>query len=130
MLNWDAEFIDHFTLAEARCHERNPDKPPHDCGLVILVPELLECQYKVRYRFGRPIIALSWTRCPPHNAAVGGVRDSLHVNGRALDERPEDMADLGELEQIAREEYPFVLRRYWGLHCDIRGERPMIIGGE
>lgn len=123
MMNWSAKPIENFALREIRCRGY-AEGEWHDCGLVIIVPELLECQYKVRKRFDKEIYALSWTRCPAHNAAVGGVPGSFHMNGHALDQRPFDLNDLDQLEEIAREEYRFVLRRPWGLHCDIRGDRP------
>lgn len=82
-------------MAEARCHGWEgiePNRVYHDCGLVILVPEL--CGYL------------------------------YHVNGHAVDIALLNMADMDELEAIARRYFPFVLRYSWELHCDIRGERP------
>ena len=126
-MNWAAEPIDNFTLREARCHgyEKKPSgRIWHDCGLVILVPELCIATYNVRIEFGKPIVVKSWTRCRLHNQAVGGKSDSYHQNGHAIDPAPQNISDLDELEQIARKYFGFVIRYSWGLHCDIRGERP------
>jgi len=126
-INWIAKPIDNFSLAEIRCHgweQKDDYKVWHDCGLVILVPELLECIFRVRVRYGRPIIIKSWTRCIPHNIAVGGKRDSYHLNGHAVDIAPQDMNGLDILYEIAHDEFPLILRYSWGFHCDIRGQRP------
>jgi zinc D-Ala-D-Ala carboxypeptidase len=34
---------------------------------------------------GRPLPIVSGYRCPVHNAAVGGARDSMHMYGAAVD---------------------------------------------
>lgn len=39
----------------------------------------------VRAHFGRPAHATSGLRCPKHNARSGGVTNSRHLTGRALD---------------------------------------------
>lgn len=38
-----------------------------------------------RANYGAPVYLSSGYRCPHGNAQVGGVRDSLHVHGRAAD---------------------------------------------
>lgn len=128
-MNWNAEIIDDFTLREARCHGYEKTGPNtkiwHDCGLVILVKELCRCVYTVRVRFEKPIIALSWTRCVPHNLAVGGKPDSYHPVGGAIDMRPVEMRYMGELVEIADDVFPYIYTAPWGLHGDIRGPRPV-----
>lgn len=132
-MKWNAEIFDNFTLREARCHgweKTGPDTQIwHDCGLVILEPQLCWCVYSVRVRFKKPIIALSWTRCVPHNLAVGGKPDSYHPIGGAFDGRPVDMADMDELAEIAEDVFPFTYLAPWGFHGHIRGPRPVITGG-
>ena len=128
-MNWNAEFIDNFTLREARCHGWEPDRYGqnrvwHDCGKIILVPELCEYVYELRMRYGKPIIVKSWTRCMPHNLAVGGKPDSYHPVGHAGDFAPAEMIYLDELYEIAEEVFPFTYKAAWGFHGDIRGERP------
>ena len=129
IMNWTVQPIDNFTLWEARCHgwepnTRDPNRLWHNCGLIILVPELCECVYKVRMRFGKPLIVKSWTRCRSHNKAVSGKCDSYHQNGHAADLAPVNMNDMGELYAIARDVFPYAQLYGWGLHCDIRGKRP------
>jgi zinc D-Ala-D-Ala carboxypeptidase len=67
----------HFKLDEFRCQ---------CCGKVdpvtaLQMAELLEL---VRVDTG-PITIVSSFRCPAHNAQVGGVRDSMHLLGLAVD---------------------------------------------
>lgn len=40
---------------------------------------------KVRAHFGKPVTVSSGIRCTRHNAAVGGVSDSRHLQGKAID---------------------------------------------
>ena len=125
MINWRVEIIKNFQLREVRCHGYH-NSVEHDCGLVILVQELLLCVDKFRTHWDGPIRAGSWTRCDEWNAIVGGVADSYHKNGHALDPRPALGSDMDEFEELARQCFPFVLRYSTFLHCDIRGERPEV----
>lgn len=122
MINWDAKIIPNFELGEARCHGFH-NEVPHDCGLVILQPELLVCVDEFRTRWAEPITVGSWTRCDYWNAFVGGVDDSRHKNGWAFDPKPVG-GDLNEFEELARDCFPFVLRYATFLHCDIRDVLP------
>ncbi len=47
-----------------------------------LVDEVLD---PVREKLGKAIVVNSGYRCPRHNAAVGGVRNSQHLRGEAAD---------------------------------------------
>lgn len=40
---------------------------------------------RARKHFGHPIVIISGLRCPQHNANVGGVKNSQHMFGEALD---------------------------------------------
>lgn len=53
----------------------------------------------IREKFGKPIIINSAFRTPAVNKQVGGAKRSLHMQGRAADIRPKDLADLGTLWQ-------------------------------
>lgn len=135
IMNWNLEHIENFKLREARCHgwepnSRNPNRIWHDCGLVILVPELCQCVYEVRKAFNKPIIVKSWTRCRIHNLAVGGVENSYHINGHAVDLAPAilDRAHIDRLYRMAAGIFPFTYPASWGLHADIRGKRPEVLG--
>lgn len=51
------------------------------------VPALVYTADKVRLYFGEPCIVSSGVRCKQHNANVGGVANSKHMTGRAMDFR-------------------------------------------
>ena len=56
-----------------------------------LVDEVLD---PVREKLGKAIVVNSGYRCPRHNAAVGGVRNSQHLRGEAADIRICGITDL------------------------------------
>lgn len=47
----------------------------------------------IRSHYGKPMKITSALRCPTHNAAVGGVPDSLHLKGAAVDFFMPDVTD-------------------------------------
>ena len=55
------------------------------CGLCNPSPRLVQALQKLRDLIGRPITITSAHRCPKHNAKVGGVPNSQHVQGIAVD---------------------------------------------
>ncbi|MDD3768852.1 MAG: D-Ala-D-Ala carboxypeptidase family metallohydrolase [Aminobacterium colombiense] len=66
----------HFNLREFQCS---------CCQQVKLWPPLVECLEKLRSLWQEPIVLTSGYRCLNHNKRVGGVANSLHVEGRAAD---------------------------------------------
>ena len=54
------------------------------CGQVEVDPLLVATLQRIRDRAG-PVVVTSGYRCPVHNEAVGGVRNSQHIYGRAAD---------------------------------------------
>ena len=74
--------IRYFTRAEFRC-------PCAACGGFPAEPaeSLVRLADQVREHFGAPALPSSGVRCPEHNKAVGGVWNSYHLAGKALDFR-------------------------------------------
>lgn len=86
---------DHFSDRQFACHH---------CGKGIKVnPELKNKLEQLRKLVGnRPIKIVSGYRCPEHNKAVGGVKNSQHLSGNAADIKIEGMTPR-EVNQKARE---------------------------
>ena len=76
------------------------------CGKVITNAKLIKCLQDLRDAIGQPIIVNSGFRCPEHNRAIGGAKNSYHCFGMAADIRsagmsPEDLATRArEIEGI------------------------------
>ena len=79
--NWWAE-IKYFTRDEAYI-----GCPCGRCGGFPAEPteKLMRAADAVREHFGAPMIPTSTVRCRAHNSAVGGVWNSRHMEGRAMD---------------------------------------------
>lgn len=72
------QLTEHFNLTEFQCP---------CCHTVKLHPELLRRAVRLRDAWERPVVINSAYRCEKHNIRVGGVTDSRHKLGRALDVR-------------------------------------------
>lgn len=118
---WDD--IQYFQRAEFRCQcggkycDGFPAEP---------VEETVRLADEIRRRAGVPLNVNSGVRCKQHNADVGGVSNSLHLTGQAIDLAPIggniSVARLQEIaEQVQAERMPGRggLGRYsWGVHVD------------
>lgn len=72
---WDS--IKYFKKDEFRCK--------CGCGLDSMEEKLIRTADKVREHFNRPMQVTSGRRCTKHNARVGGVSNSRHLSGKAMD---------------------------------------------
>lgn len=113
--------IGYFNTAEFESR----DGKPSPYGETVVHRELIVRLNAIRIRFGKPIIVNSGYRSPDHNKAVGGVKNSFHVQGLAADIRPEDLKDLPELQKIADELNPHGGVGFYNtfVHVDVRGEK-------
>lgn len=59
-----------------------------------MVPELMRKAVVARGKAGIPFIVTSGKRTPEHNAEVGGVADSAHITGEAMDIRLDNSQEL------------------------------------
>ena len=55
------------------------------CGLFLHNQRLIDALEHIRWVFGQPVHIVSGTRCPSHNAKVGGAQYSKHLTGEAAD---------------------------------------------
>lgn len=91
----------------------------------VVRPELLHLLNRIRKAWGKPIIINSAYRSAEHNAAVGGVKNSFHVQGLAADIRPEHREDLEDLQDLCLDlnEKGGVGLYNTFVHVDARGTR-------
>jgi uncharacterized protein YcbK (DUF882 family) len=79
----------------------------------------------VRTHFGKPVTITSSHRCPESNAAVGGVKHSLHLLGRAADIQVKyvDPADVYLFLNTTYPDTAGIGRYNTFTHIDSRSER-------
>ena len=94
------------------------------CGFDTIDTETLDVLEAVREQFGR-IRVTSGARCPAHNAAIGGVKKSQHLLGRAADIAAMD-ADADTVQEWLISNFPEAsIGRYDDFtHIDTRTEGP------
>lgn len=73
--NWDN--IEYFKKDEFTCK--------CGCGLNNINLKVVKIADEARKHFGKPAIVTSATRCKKHNTEVGGVANSRHLEGKAID---------------------------------------------
>lgn len=66
-----------FTVADFACK--------CGCGTVMYTPRLVEVLDDLKDKLRADVVITSPYRCPERNREVGGVEDSLHMKGRAID---------------------------------------------
>ena len=72
----------HFSYSEFRC--KCGGKQP-GCKRIWIARDQLLRLHTYRNKVGRPVRVISGYRCPGHNAAVGGARNSQHLYGYSTD---------------------------------------------
>ena len=91
---------EHFDDAELRCHGTTCGPKKTGCGVNGCKTPLLDALEQFRALVGKPVIVDDAYRCSIHNAQVGGVSDSEHLQGIAADIRVEGMSGA-EMEAAA-----------------------------
>ncbi|NLC24645.1 MAG: DUF882 domain-containing protein [Oxalobacter sp.] len=86
------KLTEHFTLEELlrsdTAKKRGIDNtPPEGSQIYANLEKLAGVLEEVRALFGKPVHINSGYRCPELNKAVGGVRNSAHLTGYAVDIR-------------------------------------------
>lgn len=118
---WDD--IKYFTRAECRCKcgGRYCNGYPAE-----IAEETMRMADEIRRRAGVPLNVNSGVRCKQHNADVGGVWNSLHLTGQAIDLAPiggnistTRLQEIAEQVQVEKMPGRGGLGRYdWGVHVD------------
>lgn len=97
------EGIKHWSPEEFRCRCGEYHEPYCDGFPVLPDRTLLELADDIREQFGKPAHRSSGIRCPQHNADEGGVADSRHLNGKALDFFVEGVSGAQLLAAVQRD---------------------------
>ena len=115
----------YFSDEELMCH--GAEQGDCDCGVGSadnVSPRLLELLDQLRENVGGALEVSCVYRCPAHNAAVGGVENSQHLEGTAADVQTPDYewCDTPEKLQWYAEQLPFdgIGIYPWGCHVDVR----------
>lgn len=109
----DITIATHFKLSEFACP---------CCKRVILHPKLLGKLIELRKILERPVYITSGYRCPKYNRQVGGIVNSYHLIGLAVDIKVKDISliDLLEIcEEIGFPGIGFYEKKNF-LHLDVR----------
>ena len=116
---------EHFSAAELMCH--GASQGHCGCGPETannVSPLLLEKLEALRAMIGGPIEISCAYRCPAHNAEVGGVPNSQHVDGTAADVQTPNYDHCNTPERLKWycEQIGFdgIGLYDWGCHVDVR----------
>lgn len=100
------------------------------CGLVRVNVRLVDMLEELRACLGgRPVVINSGYRCPEHNRAVGGVRNSQHLAGNAADVVVAGVSPSEVAATAKKAGFPGVGRYSNFTHVDVRPNDPARWGG-
>ena len=116
---WD--HIRYWSREEFRCRCGENHKP--DCNGFPVEPDqtLVELADDLRHQFGRPAHRSSGIRCIQHNSDEGGVRNSKHMMGKALDFFVEGVSGeqlLAAAQADPRASYAYIIGGQY-VHVDV-----------
>lgn len=111
---WDE--IEYFDRSEFACKCGK-------CGGYPKEPQekLIKVADRVRKHFGKPATVSSGVRCSTHNANVGGVSNSRHLSGKAMDFSVQGVGGNTLLAYVQKQpeiRYAYVIEGNW-VHMDI-----------
>lgn len=84
---------EHFTETELACR---------CCGRLLVNSDLVNRLEALRQLIGRPVLVNSGFRCPEHNRAVGGAKNSYHLRSMAADIRSPGLS-VSQLVSLAEQ---------------------------
>ena len=111
----------YWSPEEFRCRCAEYHEPYCDGWPALPDRVLLELAEDLRARFGRPAHRSSALRCPRHNRDSGGVANSRHLTGKALDFFVEGVSGaklLATVQADPRCRYAYIIDGQW-VHMDV-----------
>jgi len=120
--NGSKYITNHFQVREFRCLDGT--------NTIYIDRNLVIALENVRSKYKRPIVFNSAYRTVRHNRRVGGVKDSCHIFGKAV-----DIPYNKDLYTLLKKSGLYVLNEGSWLHCDSRyiqphtGRRPLLRKG-
>ena len=120
---------DHLSWAELACNDGTPYPPAWHDRAVVLAAVFEDFRAALG---GEPIVIASAYRTPAHNRRIGGVPQSQHVQGRALDCHPSARMFLSEFVEGAKafaqadDRIGGIGLYRWGVHWDLRPHTRLI----
>ena len=103
-LNSQAKLSEHFKLGEFTKSSSHPEVyniPSHEA--IANLKRICTWLEVLRKRYGKPIIINSGYRSPQLNRKIGGVKNSNHLTGCAVDIRVTGMEQAKQYAEILRE---------------------------
>lgn len=103
-LNSNAKLSEHFKLGEFTKSSSHPEVyniPSHEA--IANLKRICGWLEVLRERYGKPIIINSGYRSPQLNRKIGGVKNSNHLTGCAVDIRVTGMEQAKQYAEILRE---------------------------
>ena len=111
------DISEHFSRSEHSCK--------CGCGFDTVDVELNTLLEHIRNYYNKPVTITGPNRCAAHNAAIGGARRSLHMEGKAADIVVKDTSPGAVYTYLSRKfqnKYGFGLYENW-IHVDVRATR-------
>jgi len=98
------------------------------CHFTLVAQETIDSFYRSRLAVGLPLKVNSWFRCQEHNKAVGGIDESSHTTGLAVDVRKfYEPANNKKLKKALEANFDVVIEYYTFFHC--HNEPDQVKGG-
>ena len=126
---------EHFAVQEIlysqTAKKHNIDNTPKDEVIIDNLNYTIRRLEEIRVGYGKPIIVNSCYRCDELNKLVGGVKDSKHVKGLAVDLKWDDdlinyLIDNCSFDKLIREKAGNTKWIHLQFRCDRETERNLI----
>jgi len=123
---YDYKFSDYLHSDEIHCKCSSKT-----CHYTLINPTVIDAFLKTRIEAGVVFRINSFYRCQNHNDAVGGVDESSHTTGNALDISTRGFTgkEIEEIVKIAKKYFDYVQVYPTFIHLQINVEEPEEVGG-